>query len=182
MPGVLSYTNQLTVFSPFINPQQHQVTSLAYSQADHRGLSAMGSHCSTWLSDAPSAKVLPCSFALSSYIVCPSSGGFRNDFVTNTCASDHCTTSVCICGTVDDDAYDVQRHLGNRQIQLIAIGGPIGTAFFISISGALNAGGLLGILIAYTGCSCIIALVSNAMAEVACYMPASGGFIRLAGH
>lgn len=29
------------------------------------------------------------------------------------------------------------RHLGNRQIQLIAIGGSIGTALFVSIGGGL---------------------------------------------
>lgn len=85
-------------------------------------------------------------------------------------------------GTITDNADDLQRHLGNRQIQLIAIGGSIGTALFISIGGALNSGGPLGILIAYTGYSCVIALVSNAMAEMACFMPVSGGFVRLAGH
>jgi amino acid transporter len=85
-------------------------------------------------------------------------------------------------GTVNDNADDLQRHLGNRQIQLIAIGGSIGTALFISIGGGLNSGGPLGILLAYTGYSCIIALVSNAMAEMAVFMPVSGGFIRLAGH
>lgn len=85
-------------------------------------------------------------------------------------------------GTVTDNADDLQRHLGNRQIQLIAIGGSIGTALFISIGGGLNSGGPLGILLAYTGYSCVIALVSNAMAEMACFMPVSGGFIRLAGH
>jgi len=84
-------------------------------------------------------------------------------------------------GTVTDNADDLQRHLGNRQIQLIAIGGSIGTALFVSIGGALNKGGPLGLLIAYTGYSCIIALVNNAMAEMASYMPVSGGFIRLAG-
>lgn len=36
--------------------------------------------------------------------------------------------------------------------------------------------------IAYIGYSCIIARVSNAMAEVACYMPVLEGFIRMAGH
>ncbi|KAJ4359297.1 hypothetical protein N0V95_002308 [Ascochyta clinopodiicola] len=85
-------------------------------------------------------------------------------------------------GTVTDNSDDLQRHLGNRQIQLIAIGGSIGTALFVSIGGALNKGGPLGILLAYAGYSCVIALVNNAMAEMATYMPVSGGFIRMAGH
>ena len=41
-------------------------------------------------------------------------------------------------GTVTDNSDDLQRHLGNRQIQLIAIGGSIGTALFVSIGGALT--------------------------------------------
>jgi amino acid transporter len=85
-------------------------------------------------------------------------------------------------GHVTDNSDDLQRHLGNRQIQLIAIGGSIGTALFVSIGGALNKGGPLGLLIAYAGYSCIIALVNNAMAEMASFMPVSGGFIRMAGH
>jgi amino acid transporter len=82
-------------------------------------------------------------------------------------------------GTVTDNSDDLQRHLGNRQIQLIAIGGSIGTALFVSIGGALNKGGPLGLLLAYAGYSCVIALVNNAMAEMATYMPVSGGFIRM---
>lgn len=35
-------------------------------------------------------------------------------------------------GEVSDNADGLQRHLANRQIQLIAIGGSIGTALFVS--------------------------------------------------
>lgn len=34
-------------------------------------------------------------------------------------------------GEVSDNADGLQRHLANRQIQLIAIGGSIGTALFV---------------------------------------------------
>ena len=85
-------------------------------------------------------------------------------------------------GQVHDNADDLQRHLGNRQIQLIAIGGSIGTALFVSIGGALNKGGPAGMLIAYTLYCCLIGLVNNCMAEMATYMPITGGFIRMAGH
>lgn len=44
-------------------------------------------------------------------------------------------------GDVYDNADQLQRHLGNRQIQLIAIGGSIGTALFVSINAGLYAGG-----------------------------------------
>ena len=84
-------------------------------------------------------------------------------------------------GEVTDNADDLQRHLGNRQIQLIAIGGSIGTALFISIGGGLHNGSPLGLLLAFTFYSCIIALINNSMAEMVTFMPVSGGFVRLAG-
>jgi amino acid transporter len=85
-------------------------------------------------------------------------------------------------GEVHDNSDDLQRHLGNRQIQLIAIGGSIGTALFVSVGGALNKAGPLGMLLAYTIHSCVMALVNNSMAEMATYMPVTGGFVRMAGH
>jgi amino acid transporter len=102
---------------------------------------------------------------------------YSDEFVRETSTGDDVQQ-----GTMTDNSDDLQRHLGNRQIQLIAIGGSIGTALFVSIGGALNKGGPLGLLLAYAGYSCIIALVNNAMAEMASFMPVSGGFIRMAGH
>jgi len=79
------------------------------------------------------------------------------------------------------NADQLQRHLGNRQVQLIAIGGSIGTATFISIANGLK-GGPGSLLLAYTIYSCMLGLVNNAMAEMASFMPVTGGFIRMAGH
>ncbi|KEY66654.1 hypothetical protein S7711_01946 [Stachybotrys chartarum IBT 7711] len=81
-----------------------------------------------------------------------------------------------------DNADGLHRRLNNRQIQLIAIGGSIGTALFISIGSALMTAGPGSLLIAYILQSCVIALVNNAIAEMTVYMPISGGFVRLAGH
>jgi len=103
---------------------------------------------------------------------------YSGEFVRETQYGEHDVQQ----GTMTDNSDDLQRHLGNRQIQLIAIGGSIGTALFVSIGGALNKAGPLGMLIAYSGYCCIIALVNNAMAEMASFMPVSGGFIRMAGH
>jgi len=85
-------------------------------------------------------------------------------------------------GETHDNSDDLQRHLGNRQIQLIAIGGSIGTALFVSIGGALHKAGPLSLLLAYTLYSCVMGCVNNSIAEMSVYMPVSGGFIRLAGH
>jgi amino acid transporter len=84
-------------------------------------------------------------------------------------------------GDIADNADNLQRRLGNRQIQLIAIGGSIGTALFVSIGGGLNKGGPGSLFLAYTFYSLIIAMVNNCMAEMATLMPVSGGFIRMAG-
>ncbi|KAJ5310862.1 Aldolase vrtJ [Penicillium atrosanguineum] len=85
-------------------------------------------------------------------------------------------------GTVIDNTDELKRHLGNRQIQLIAIGGSIGTAVFVTISSGLVKGGPAGLFLAYLIYSCMMGLVNNCMAEMAVFMPVSGAFIRMAGH
>jgi amino acid transporter len=87
----------------------------------------------------------------------------------------------------DDAAHDsnlghLHRRLNNRQIQLIAAGGSIGTALFISIGGGLAKGGPGSLMIAFSMYSVILALVNNSLAEMSTYMPVAGGFVRLAGH
>lgn len=84
-------------------------------------------------------------------------------------------------GTVLDNSDQLKRHLGNRQIQLIAIGGSIGTAVFVTIADGLTEGGPASLFLAYTIYSCMMGLVNNCMAEMAVYMPISGAFIRMAG-
>ncbi|POR34745.1 General amino acid permease AGP2 [Tolypocladium paradoxum] len=81
-----------------------------------------------------------------------------------------------------DNADDLHRRLNNRQIQLIAIGGSIGTALFVSIGNGLATGGPASLLIAYTIYPLVLACVNNSIAEMTVLMPVSGGFIRLAGH
>lgn len=88
-------------------------------------------------------------------------------------------------GVRDDDIAqnvdELRRDLTNRQLQLIAIGGSIGTALFVSIAWGLVAGGPGSLLISWTLYSCFMGLVNNCMAEMAVFMPVSGGFVRLAG-
>ncbi|KAK7961050.1 amino acid permease/ SLC12A domain-containing protein [Apiospora saccharicola] len=84
-------------------------------------------------------------------------------------------------GHLVENSDGLSRRLNNRQIQLIAIGGSIGTALFVSIGQGLYRGGPASLFIAYLLYSCILGLVNNCMAEMATYMPVSGGFIRMAG-
>ncbi|KAF9877468.1 hypothetical protein CkaCkLH20_05168 [Colletotrichum karsti] len=76
----------------------------------------------------------------------------------------------------------LHRRLNNRQIQLVAAGGSIGTALFISIGGGLAKGGPGSLVIAFTLYTMILALVNNSVAEMNTYMPVEGGFVRLAGY
>ncbi|KAM3420113.1 hypothetical protein BST61_g3415 [Cercospora zeina] len=85
-------------------------------------------------------------------------------------------------GDVVENADDLHRRLGNRQIQLIAIGGSIGTAIFVSIGSGLARGGPGSLFIAYAIYSIFLGLVNNGIAEMTVLYPVSGGFVRLAGH
>lgn len=83
---------------------------------------------------------------------------------------------------VSDNVDHLQRRLGNRQIQLIAIGGSIGTALFVSIGTGLARGGPGSLFISFLIYSFMLALVNNGTAEMTVLQPVSGGFIRMAGH
>lgn len=83
-------------------------------------------------------------------------------------------------GTLND-THGLQRRLANRQIQLVAIGGSIGTALFVTIGEALHKGGPGSLLIAFVVHNIMLAMVNSSIAEMSTYMPVSGGFIGLAG-
>ncbi|XEV01480.1 hypothetical protein FSHL1_006767 [Fusarium sambucinum] len=79
-------------------------------------------------------------------------------------------------------SQQLQRRLNNRQIQLIAIGGSIGTGLFISIGSGLHSSGPAGLLLAFIFYCFFVGLVNNGMAEMMTQHPVAGGFISLAGH
>lgn len=99
----------------------------------------------------------------------------------NVVVDNHATYPDVRPGSISENADSLQRRLNNRQIQLIAIGGSIGTALFVSIGGGLARGGPLSLFLAYTVYSCMLGLVNNCMAEMATLHPVSGGFVRMAG-
>jgi len=84
-------------------------------------------------------------------------------------------------GEISENADHLQRRLGNREIQLIAIGGSIGTALFVSIGTGLGHGGPGSLFLAYLLYSIMLAMVNNCIAEMTILMPVSGGFVRMAG-
>lgn len=82
-------------------------------------------------------------------------------------------------GVIVENIDGLQRNLGARQIQMIAIGGSIGTALFVSIGSGLAQGGPGSLFIAFTLYCCFLATVNNCMAEMAIFMPVSGSFVRM---
>lgn len=80
-----------------------------------------------------------------------------------------------------DSGEGLQRRLENRHVQLIAIGGSIGTALFVTIGNGLAAGGPASLLIAYVLYCGVLACINNCLSEMIVLHPVSGGFIRLAG-
>ncbi|PVI08559.1 hypothetical protein DM02DRAFT_510768 [Periconia macrospinosa] len=78
--------------------------------------------------------------------------------------------------------YDsTHRKLKPRHIQLIGIGGTIGTALYVQIGRGLMNGGPGSLFLAFTiWCSFILA-VTLCMAEMVSYLPISSPFIRFAG-
>jgi len=73
----------------------------------------------------------------------------------------------------------LQRRLSGRQIQMITIGGSIGTALFVSIGTGLTQGGPGSLLIGFVLYCIFLAAVNNCMAEMAVFMPVSGSFVRM---
>ena len=79
-------------------------------------------------------------------------------------------------GEVIENNDHLHRRLGNRQIQLMAIGGTIGTALFVSIGSGLYKGGPGSLFLAYSIYACFLGLVNNCIAEMTTAYPVSGGF------
>ncbi|KAL4921998.1 amino acid permease/ SLC12A domain-containing protein [Aspergillus aurantiobrunneus] len=75
----------------------------------------------------------------------------------------------------------LQRRFNYRQVQIMAMGGSIGTALFINIGGGLAKGGPLGLLLGFTIYALIVSCVNNCIADMTVLHPALGGFIRMAG-
>ncbi|KAL2148148.1 hypothetical protein VTH82DRAFT_8737, partial [Thermothelomyces myriococcoides] len=73
------------------------------------------------------------------------------------------------------------RTLKSRHIQLIGIGGTIGTALYVQIGRALMNGGPGSLFLAFTIWCTFILAVTMCMAEMVTYLPISSPFIRFAG-
>ncbi|MEN2739753.1 amino acid permease [Microbacterium sp. X-17] len=83
--------------------------------------------------------------------------------------------------TSTDPAGDGSYHKGlkRRHIQMIAIGGAIGTGLFLGAGGRLASGGP-GLLIVYAVCGVFAYLILRALGELILHRPDSGSFVSYA--
>ncbi|QNE35293.1 amino acid permease [Leifsonia shinshuensis] len=83
--------------------------------------------------------------------------------------------------TSSDPAGDGAYHKGlkRRHIQMIAIGGAIGTGLFLGAGGRLHDGGP-GLLVVYAICGVFAYLILRALGELVLHRPDSGSFVSYA--
>lgn len=74
---------------------------------------------------------------------------------------------------------DYHKGLSTRQVNMIAIGGAIGTGLFMGASGRLAQAGP-GIVISYAICGALAFLILRALGELVMYRPSSGSFVSYA--
>lgn len=80
-----------------------------------------------------------------------------------------------------DKNFTTKRHLKGRHLQLIAIGGSIGTGLFVTIGGGLINGGAAGLLIATLFWNVVILLLTSAVGEMVVQYPTPAPFVEMAG-
>ncbi|KAJ6255884.1 General amino acid permease [Drechslerella dactyloides] len=82
---------------------------------------------------------------------------------------------------VKNASDQTHRKLKERHVQLIGIGGTIGTALFVAIGRGLALGGPANLFLGFTLWCTVVLCVNNCLAEMVSYLPISSPFIRFAG-
>ncbi|MFD7167900.1 amino acid permease [Streptomyces violascens] len=82
-------------------------------------------------------------------------------------------------GTSEGSGEGYQRGLGARQIQMIAIGGAIGTGLFLGAGKAISKAGP-SLILAYAIAGLVIFFIMRALGELLMYRPVSGSFSEYA--
>jgi AAT family amino acid transporter len=78
-------------------------------------------------------------------------------------------------------ADKLRRSLSPRQVQMIAIGGTIGTGLFLGTGKALATGGPASLLLCYTIVGGIVFVTMLSLGEMAAFVPVAGSFCTFAG-
>ena len=71
---------------------------------------------------------------------------------------------------------EVKRGLKKRHLQMIALGGTIGTGLFVASGATIAQAGPLGALVAYAAIGLMVFFLMTSLGEMASYLPISGSF------
>lgn len=71
---------------------------------------------------------------------------------------------------------DLKRGLSGRHMQMIAIGGAIGTGLFVASGATVSTAGPGGALVAYTAIGLMVLLLMQSLGEMSAHMPVVGNF------
>ena len=75
-----------------------------------------------------------------------------------------------------EEESGLQRSLSNRHMQMIAIGGAIGTGLFVASGATVSTAGPGGALVAYTAIGLMVLLLMQSLGEMTAHMPVAGSF------
>ncbi|KFG87429.1 amino acid permease [Metarhizium anisopliae] len=84
-------------------------------------------------------------------------------------------------GTMAKESDHLKRALSARQVQMIAIGGTIGTGLFLGTGKSLATGGPASLLICYAITGAIVFITMLSLGEMAAFIPIAGSFCSFAG-
>ncbi|KAJ7852778.1 general amino acid permease AGP2 [Mycena olivaceomarginata] len=98
----------------------------------------------------------------------------RNEKEFEQCTSTHAEP------TNDYGRDQTHRTLKPRHIQLISVGGTIGTVLFVQVGTALPVGGPAGLLVAFIVWSTVVLAVNNCLSEMVTWIPISSPYVRFA--
>lgn len=83
--------------------------------------------------------------------------------------------------SLESKEWTVKRELAPRNLQMIAIGGSIGTVLFLTISTGLLYSGPGSLLLAFVFWCFVVYFVCLGTGEMTCYLPVDSPFIQMAG-
>ncbi|KAK3491579.1 amino acid permease/ SLC12A domain-containing protein [Neurospora crassa] len=106
----------------------------------------------------------------------PPGSATKKDFVKEQSAADDDAASFA----EHNAGPELKRRLKSRHLQMIAIGGTIGTGLFIGSGSALAKSGPAGVLIGYCFIASIVYSIMMSLGEMATYVPVTGGFTTYA--
>lgn len=78
-------------------------------------------------------------------------------------------------------ADKLARKLSARQVQMVAIGGTIGTGLFLGTGKSLTTGGPASMLLCYAIVGAIVFITMLCLGEMAAFVPIAGSFCTFAG-